>query len=64
MQLMYVVMGKKFMVDAYSFELSDKFLTQEEQLVFDDYLHSQELDRADGRYLRPCSDPVLIIPNP
>jgi hypothetical protein len=43
---MYVVMGKKFMVDAYSFELSDKFLTQEEQLVFDDYLHSQELDRA------------------
>ena len=43
---MFTVMGKRFMVDTYTFELTDKFLSLEEQLVFVDYLHSQGLDRA------------------
>ena len=34
------------MVDKYTFELTDKFLSVEEQLVFDDYLNVHELDRG------------------
>ena len=46
MRLIFMVMGKRFMVDHYTFELADKFLSNEEQVVFDDCLHSQGLDRS------------------
>ena len=37
---MYTVMGKRYiMVNNYTFKLTDKFLSVEEQLVFDDYLN-------------------------
>ena len=42
-----MVMVKRYiMVDKYTFELTDKFLSVEEQLVFDDYLNVHELDRG------------------
>ena len=43
---MFMAMGKRFMVDHYTFEITDKFLSVEEQVVFDDCLHSQGLDRG------------------
>lgn len=41
-----MAMGKRFMVDFYTFELSGNFLSKEEQSVFDDCLFSLELDKG------------------
>lgn len=41
MQLMSMAMAKRFMIDQYTFELSDKYLSKEEQSVFDDSLNAQ-----------------------
>ncbi len=47
MQSMFTHMGKRYiMVDNYTFQLTDKFLSEEEQLVFDDYLNFIGLDRG------------------
>ena len=44
---MYMVMGKRYiMVDNYTFKLTDKFLSGEEQLVFDEFLNFQGLDSS------------------
>ena len=44
---MFTVTGKRYiMVDNYTFKLTDKFLSVEEQLVFDDYLNFNGLDRG------------------
>lgn len=44
---MFMVMDKRyFMMDKYTFELTDQFLSSKEQLVFDDYLNVHELDRG------------------
>ena len=44
---MFMVMEKRcLMMDKYTFELSDQFLSVEEQLVFDEYLNVHELDRG------------------
>jgi hypothetical protein len=40
-------MGKRYIiVDRYTFELTNKFLSVEEQLVFDDFLNFHGLDRG------------------
>ena len=44
---MYMVMGKRYiMVDNYTFKITDKFLSGEEQLVFDEFLNFHGLDSS------------------